>query len=178
MSPAKKDRRSPVDPVKENKHTAMNYAEELGSMLSANGQTLAVAESCTGGLLGHTITNVPGSSLYFLGGIVAYSDTIKMEFLEIALSTIKKHGAVSEKTALVMASSVMELFDAGIGIVITGIMGPGGGSPDKPVGTVIIAVASESDEIVKESHFKGTREEIKEASVRAALKLAVNFLKS
>ena len=158
-------------------YMSANYAEELGSILSANGQTIAVAESCTGGLLGHTITNIPGSSLYYLGGIVAYSDTIKMEFLEVTLGSIKKHGAVSENTALIMASSVMELFDANIGIAITGIMGPGGGTPDKPVGTVFIAISGESDERAKESHFKGTREEIKEASVRAALKMAIEFLK-
>ena len=176
MSSPKKDRRSPVAP-KVDDYMSANYAEELGSILSANGQTLAVAESCTGGLLGHTITNIPGSSLYYLGGIVAYSDTIKMEFLEVTLATIKKYGAVSEKTALIMASSIMDLFAADIGIVITGIAGPTGGSPEKPVGTVYIAVAGESDEIVKESHFKGTREEIKEASVRAALMLAIEFLK-
>ena len=148
MSSAKKDRRGPVKPIVDG-YMSANYAEELGSMLSANGQTIAVAESCTGGLLGHTITNVPGSSLYYLGGIVAYSDTIKMEFLEVSISTIKKYGAVSEKTALIMASSVMELFDADIGIVITGIMGPGGGSPEKPVGTVFIAISGNTAEMSK-----------------------------
>lgn len=156
---------------------SINYAEELGNLLTANGQTIAVAESCTGGLLGHTITNVPGSSHYYLGGIVAYSDTIKIELLGVSLATIKKHGAVSEKTSLVMASMITDHFVSDIGIAITGIMGPGGGSPDKPVGTVYIAVASESDEIAKEFSFKGTREDIKEASVKAALKMAVNFLK-
>ena len=158
-------------------HMSANYAEELGNLLSAKSQTIAVAESCTGGLLGSTIADVPGSSLYFLGGIVAYSDTIKIELLGVPTSTIKKYGTVSEKTALIMASMITDHFVSDIGIAITGIMGPGGGSPEKPVGTVFIAVASEEGEEVKESHFKGTREEIKEASVRAALRLACEFLK-
>ena len=158
-------------------YMSINYAEELGNLLSANSQTIAVAESCTGGLLGSTITNVPGSSLYFLGGMVAYSDTIKLELLGVPLGTIKKHGAVSEKTSLIMASMITDHFVSDIGIAITGIMGPGGGSPEKPVGTVYIAVASESDETVKEFNFSGTREEIKEATVKSAMKLAVNFLK-
>ena len=155
----------------------MSYAEELGNLLSANSQTIAVAESCTGGLLGSTITDVPGSSLYFLGGIVAYSDTIKIELLGVSPATIKKYGAASEKTALVMASMITDHFVSDIGIAITGIMGPGGGSPEKPVGTVFIAVASEDGEKVKQSQFKGTREEIKAASVKAAIKLAIEFLK-
>ena len=154
----------------------MGYAEELGTLLTAKSQTVAVAESCTGGLLGSMITDVPGSSLYFQGGMVAYSDSIKVELLGVPPATIKKHGAVSEKTALIMASMITDHFVSDIGIAITGIMGPGGGTPEKPVGTVFIAVANDSDELVKESHFTGTREEIKEASVRAALKLAIKLL--
>ena len=176
MSSPKKDRRSPAKP-KVDDYMSINYAEELGNLLSANSQTIAIAESCTGGLLGSTITNVPGSSLYFLGGMVAYSDTIKLELLGVPLGTIKKHGAVSEKTVLIMASMITDHFVSDIGIAITGIMGPGGGSPEKPIGTVFVAVASEDDETVKEFNFNGTREEIKEASVKSALKMAVNFLK-
>ena len=166
-----------MKPKKVDDHMSANYAEELGNLLSANSQTIAVAESCTGGLLGSTITDVPGSSLYFLGGVVAYSDTIKIELLGVPTSTIKKYGAVSEKAVLIMASMITDHFVSDVGIAITGIMGPGGGSPEKPVGTVFIAVSNESGEIVKESHFKGTREEIKEASVNAALRLAIKFLK-
>ena len=155
----------------------MSRAEELGNLVSARSQTLAIAESCTGGLLGHTISNVPGSSLYFLGGIVAYSDTIKTELLGVSPATIRNHGSVSDKTALVMASMVTDHFVSDIGIAITGIMGPGGERPDKPIGTVFVAVASESGETVKECHFKGSREEIKEQSVQAAIELAIGFLK-
>ncbi len=165
-----------MKPKKVDDHMSANYAEELGNLLSAKSQTIAVAESCTGGLLGSTLTDVPGSSLYFLGGMVAYSDTIKVELLGVPASTIKKNGAVSEKTSLIMASMITDHFVSDIGIAITGIMGPSGGSPEKPVGTVFLAVASEDDEISKESHFKGTREEIKTASVRAALRLAIEFL--
>ena len=175
MSTPKKDRREA--PKKVDDYMSINYSEELGNLLSANSQTIAVAESCTGGLLGSTITDTPGSSIYFLGGMVAYSDTIKIELLGVSMGTMKKNGAVSEKTSLVMASMITDHFDSDIGIAITGIMGPGGGSPEKPVGTVFIAVANESDEKSKEFNFKGTREEIKEASVKAALKMAVNFLK-
>jgi len=154
----------------------MNLSEELGNLLSANSQTIAVAESCTGGLLGHTITNVPGSSLYFVGGIVAYSNSSKTEVLGVTSEIMKKHGAVSKRTALAMASMVIDHLVADIGIGITGIMGPGGGSDEKPVGTVYVAVASESDEIAKECHFSGSREEVKAASVKAAIKLAIEFL--
>ncbi len=155
----------------------MSLAEELGNLIAARSLTLAVAESCTGGLLSHTITNVPGSSQYYIGGIVAYSDTVKMDFLGVTPATIRKYGAVSERAVLVMASMVTDLFVADVGISITGIAGPGGGSEEKPVGTVFIAVASESDETVKKCNFRGTREEIKEASVKAAIELAVKFLK-
>ena len=176
MSTDKNDKNNSGKP-KVDDYMSVNYAEELGNLLPANGQTIAIAESCTGGLLGSTITDVPGSSLYFLGGMVAYSDTIKLELLGVPLGTIKKHGAVSEKTSLIMASMITDHFVSDVGIAITGIMGPSGGSPDKPVGTVFIAVASEDDETDKEFNFNGTREEIKAASVKAALKMAVNFLK-
>jgi len=152
-------------------------AEVKGNLLTSRSQMLAVAESCTGGLLGHTITGVPGSSHYFAGGIVAYSDSSKIEVLGVTSDIIRKYGAVSKRTAQAMASRVIDHFVSDIGIAITGIAGPGGGTPEKPIGTVYIAVASEYDEMAEEYHFSGTRENIKEASVETAIKLAIRFLK-
>lgn len=156
----------------------MKPEEKLGDLLTARNLTLAVAESCTGGLLGSTITDVPGSSAYFLGGIVAYSNTSKIEILGVPAQTIEKNGAVSERTAVCMAKGILNNFACEIGIGITGIAGPSGGSEQKPVGTVFIGVANELDELFREFTFKGTRQQIKEASVRAALELACEFLES
>jgi len=154
----------------------MKPEEKLEDLLTSRNQTLAVAESCTGGLLGSTITNVPGSSAYFLGGIIAYSDSSKIEILGVPSQTIEKNGAVSERCAVAMAKGIMNNFACDIGIGITGIAGPGGGTEQKPVGTVFIGIASEMSELVRQYNFTGTRQKIKEASVRAALELACEFL--
>ena len=154
----------------------MNAVEKLGSLLAARAWTVAVAESCTGGLLASTITDVPGSSTYFLGGIVAYSNSSKTEVLGVPPETIQKFGAVSDRAAIGMAIGVLNNFGCDFGIAITGIAGPGGGSEAKPVGTVFIAVATEDGEQAKEFHFKGTRAEIKAASVKAALEMGCEAL--
>ena len=154
----------------------MNCPEELGSLLASRSWTLAVSESCTSGLLGHRITSVPGSSEYFLGGIISYSNTSKVEVLGVPAPVLRKYGAVSESTAMAMASAVRDHFVADIGLSTTGIAGPGGGSEKKPVGTVFIGLATEMDERFKEFHFKGNRGEIKQQSVDAALELAIEFL--
>ncbi|MDO9537560.1 MAG: CinA family protein [Thermoplasmata archaeon] len=154
----------------------MNPEEKLGSLLTARTWTLAVAESCTGGLLAHTITNVPGSSTYFLGGMIAYSDSSKTEILGVPAETIMKNGAVSDRTAMAMAVGIVINFACDFGIAITGIAGPSGGSEQKPVGTVFVGVASEVGEKAKAFHFKGSREEIKAQSVKAAIEFACEFL--
>ncbi len=101
-----------------------------------------MAESCTGGLVGHRITDVPGSSTYFLGGVIAYAYEAKERLLDVRHATLYEHGAVSEQTALEMARGARRVLGADIGIAVTGIAGPGGGLPDKPVGTTWVAVST------------------------------------
>jgi PncC family amidohydrolase len=156
----------------------MKPEEKLGDLLTSRFQTLAVAESCTGGLLGSTITSVPGSSVYFLGGIIAYSDSSKIEILGVPAQTIEKNGAVSDRTAVCMAKGILNNFACDIGIGITGIAGPSGGTEQKPVGTVFIGVANELGELSRQFNFTGTRQKIKEDSVKAALELACEFLEN
>ncbi len=154
----------------------MKPEERLGELLTSKGLTLAVAESCTGGLLGKTITDMPGSSAYFLGGITAYSDSSKVEILGVPAQTVERFGAVSERTAVCMAKGILNNFACDIGIGVTGIAGPGGGTEEKPVGTVFIAVASDDRELARGFAFKGKRQEIRESAAGAALELACEFL--
>lgn len=139
--------------------------------LLQSGRTVAVAESCTGGLLAKTLTDLPGSSRFFLAGIVTYSNAAKTKFLGIPCATIRRHGAVSSSVALLMAARVRTLTRADYGIGITGIAGPGGGSKSKPVGTVYIALASRCGCRAERFSFKGTRAAIRQKACRAALRL-------
>ena len=120
-----------------------------GNLLRARGLTLSVAESCTGGYLAHLITSIPGSSDYFAGGVVAYSNDAKINTLGVKPETLRDHGAVSEATIIEMASSAREKFGTDIGVATSGIAGPGGGTPDKPVGTVWIAYADKHQVIAR-----------------------------
>ncbi|MDP3012878.1 MAG: nicotinamide-nucleotide amidohydrolase family protein, partial [Candidatus Subteraquimicrobiales bacterium] len=134
------------------------------------------AESCTGGLLSHRITNVPGSSDYFLGGVVAYSNEVKQSTLGIEKASIQKTGAVSEEVARIMAEKIRVLTNSDIGVGITGIAGPTGGSKEKPVGLVYIALCSKSKVEIEEFNFKGEREMIKYKATQAALNFVRKFL--
>ena len=134
-------------------------------------KTLSIAESCTGGLLGHMITQTPGSSKYFMGGLITYSDEVKTGKLGIPRSGLMKHGAVSEYTAILMAKKVRKIFRTDIGIGITGIAGPDGATKTKPVGLVYIAASTVKDTFCKKFQFKGSRTEIKSHAARAALHL-------
>lgn len=151
-------------------------AEELADALTSRNLTIAVAESCTGGLVGHIITSIPGSSAYFHGGITTYSDTAKIELLGVTEDCLRNHGAVSKRTALAMATGVRDAFRVDVGIAVTGIAGPGGGSDEKPVGLVCIAVAGEEDERVIELNLDGSRGEVQKKAAEKALKIAVEFL--
>src|SRR6185437_10406301 len=111
-------------------------------------QTLAVAESCTGGYISHRLTNVPGASTVFLSGIVTYSNAAKQTFLGVRAETLERYGAVSESVAREMAEGARQAIRADYAIATTGIAGPGGGTPEKPVGTVFIAVATPSETVV------------------------------
>ncbi len=133
----------------------------LNSIFQEREWTLATAESCTGGLLGDLITNQPGSSEFFLGGVITYSNQAKCDLLGVGGEILQNWGAVSSPTALAMAHGVRKLFGSSIGAAITGIAGPGGGSLKKPVGLVFIAVVGGVDETVEKHIFSGDRQEIK-----------------
>lgn len=133
--------------------------------------TLAVAESCTGGMLGSTLTSVPGSSDYFKGGVVAYSDAAKRELLGVPAETLKRFGAVSEPTARAMAEGVRRQLGTTCGLSITGIAGPGGGTPKKPTGLVFLGLASARRTLVRSFAFRGTRDAVRQRAVIGALDL-------
>lgn len=151
----------------------MKIEEEIGRLLQEKGLTLSVAESCTGGLVSHMITNVAGSSDYFENGYIVYSNRSKIKLLSIPEYTIKRYGAVSSYTAIAMAEGVRIKSSTDVGLSITGIAGPGGGTIKKPVGLVYIAVAGNKKTECKEYRFKGARLKIKSESARAA----INYLK-
>jgi nicotinamide-nucleotide amidase len=144
--------------------------------LMRRGLTLAVAESCSGGGLGNLITSVAGSSEVFQGGVIAYSNSLKTGLLEVAEETLKKHGAVSGQTAQAMAVGVRRLCGADIGLAITGIAGPGGGSAGKPVGLIHIHLHGAEGDRSARQLFSGTREAVKLRSAHAALNLAREYL--
>jgi nicotinamide-nucleotide amidase len=141
----------------------------VGRLLRERQATLAVAESCTGGLISHRLTSVAGSADYLERSVVVYSNRAKTELLNIPEDILKKHGAVSEPVALLMAKQIRELSGTPFGLSVTGIAGPTGGSPEKPVGTVFIGVASELTEEVKQYRFYGNREQIKLMTSQMAL---------
>lgn len=147
----------------------MAMEQVIGEQLLASGQTLGVAESCTGGLLGGRLTCVPGSSSWFKGGIISYADEVKVALLGVRESDLKEHGAVSRPVAEQMARGVCEKLGTDFGIGITGVAGPEGGSPDKPVGRVYIALAMPDGIEVQENTFRGDREMIRESSVQWAM---------
>ncbi|MDW8325050.1 MAG: CinA family protein [Anaerolineales bacterium] len=149
---------------------------EIGRLLTERRLTLATAESCTGGLVGHRLTNVPGSSAYFLGGIIAYSNDAKERLLGVRRETLSEHGAVSEATVREMACGVRHTLGADIGLAVTGIAGPGGGLPDKPVGLVWLALSARDAEIVRRFVWDGDRLNNKERSAEAALELVRDYL--
>lgn len=144
----------------------------VGEMLRDTGSTVAVAESCTGGMVGQRLTAVPGSSAYFLGGILAYSNAAKESELGVPGELLADHGAVSRPVALAMARGVRERFDSDFGLAITGIAGPGGGSEEKPVGTVHLAVvARDGGAAHNRSVFPGGRETVRKLSSQVVLEM-------
>jgi nicotinamide-nucleotide amidase len=135
------------------------------------GERLAVGESCTGGLVAARITAVPGASEVFVGGVVAYANGVKTDLLDVPASTIEAHGAVSEEAVRAMAEGVQRRFDAGATIAVTGIAGPGGGTPEKPVGTVWLAARRGSETRAMKRVFPGDRGEVRARAAQAALDL-------
>ncbi len=148
----------------------------VGQLLTQRKFTLAVAESCTGGLIGHRITNVPGSSAYFLGGVMAYAYDAKERLLGVSHNTLYDHGAVSEETAREMARGVRRALGADIGVAVTGIAGPGGGMPGKPVGLTWVALSTREGEQARQFIWDGDRITNKEKSAEAALEMVREYL--
>ncbi len=149
--------------------TGESLEEVVAGLLKKSHQTLAVAESCSGGLIGHRLTNIPGSSEYFLEGVIAYSNASKIDLLFVPPKLIKNYGAVSAQTAKAMARGVRRRARADYGLAVTGIAGPSGGTPDKPIGLVFVALAWRGGIEVHKSLFLGTRERIKIQSAQNAL---------
>lgn len=148
-------------------------AERLLARCRAAGLTVATAESCTGGLVAHTITRIPGSSACFVGGVVSYADSAKIELLGIGAAVLVAHGAVSAQTAKAMAESIRGRLGADLGAAVTGIAGPDGGTPTKPVGLTYIALASTAGTEVRRFTWSGDRAANVRSSARATLELLV-----
>jgi PncC family amidohydrolase len=154
----------------------------VGQQLKRQGYQLLVAESCTGGLISHRLTNIPGSSEYFLGGVVVYAYEAKQKILSVKAETLSAYGAVSRETVTEMANGVRHLLDGTfeadktIGLSVSGIAGPGGGIPGKPVGTVWIGLSAADGTGAWLNHFTGSRIEIKTQTAQAALQVLLDYL--
>jgi len=150
---------------------------QLGDLLRARGVKLATAESCTGGLIADRITDVPGSSEYFIGGIVAYAYEAKVALLGVSWDTLHMYGAVSRETVLEMARGARKALGVDLAVSVSGIAGPGGGLPDKPVGTTWIGLSTPEGEWARVFIWEGDRRGNKELSADAALQFVVDYLK-
>ena len=148
---------------------AVTLEETVGTLLRERGLTVATAESCTGGLVAHRLTNVPGSSAYVRGGVVAYANDAKQRLLGVASTTLASHGAVSEEAAAEMAAGARQSLGADIAVSTTGIAGPDGGTPEKPVGTVCLGLSSADETLAARYQFWGTRDWVKLLASQVAL---------
>ncbi len=164
----------------------MTHSSELETKICATlvglGYTLAAAESCTGGLLSHRLTNVSGSSAFFLGGVVAYSNDVKESFLGVSGDVLVEHGAVSEEVAVQMAEGARERFSSDFGVGVTGMAGPTGATADKPVGLVYVAIAGPTEDgegtetRVHRNLFSGSRDSIKSQTAEKAMRMLLEQL--
>lgn len=148
----------------------------VGRQLRQRGWRLAVAESCTGGLIGHRITNVPGSSTYYVGSIIAYAYDAKVRLLGVSWKALETHGAVSREVALEMAEGVRKTLSADVGLAVSGIAGPGGGTPEKPVGLTWIGLSTPEGHWSQRHLWTGDRLENKTQTAEAALQLLYHYL--
>lgn len=151
-------------------------ARQVHQLLGERGLTLATAESCTGGLLGHVLTEIPGASQWYVGGIVSYSDRLKRDELAVPPATLERHGAVSAQTSVAMADGARRRYGAALAVSITGIAGPDGGTDAKPVGLTYIAVADEAGHDCRRHQWHGDRHANKLDSVAASLELLLQRL--
>lgn len=153
-----------------------SIASVTGQLLHASNLCLATAESCTGGLIAHLLTRVAGSSRYFLGGVVAYANSMKMEYLDVDEELLASHGAVSREVAEAMAAGIKGRSNADITLAVTGIAGPDGGTTEKPAGTVYISMATKNTIDTHHFHFSGNRQQIQEITAKTALDLVRHYL--
>jgi PncC family amidohydrolase len=151
--------------------------EKVGKILFEKGLTLSVAESCTGGIIGGAVTAVPGSSRYFTGGIIAYTDRIKRDILRVPQAILARHGAVSGPTVTAMARGAQRLFNTDCAIAVSGVAGPGGATRGKPRGLVYVAVAVKNGGIrALRFRFKGSRKEVRNRALECSLKLLLSSI--
>ncbi len=150
--------------------------EQLGDLLKTRSLTLALAESCTGGLLANRVTDVPGASAYFVGGIVAYAYEAKVGLLHVSWDTLRAHGAVSRETVIEMARGARMALGADVAVSVSGIAGPGGGLPDKPVGTTWIGLSTTQGDWARKFVWGGDRAQNKMLSADAAFQFLIDYL--
>lgn len=154
----------------------MQLEQKVAQQLIKQGKTLSAAESCTGGLLSHRLTNIPGSSAFLMASIVSYSNQAKINLLKVPASSIRKNGAVSAPVAQLMARNTRKLFNTDLSVAISGIAGPTGGSAQKPVGTVFMTACDRGRTISEHNVFKGSRLQIKKQAADRALELLLKLL--
>lgn len=149
---------------------------QVGNILRERGWKLSLAESCTGGLIGDRITDIPGSSEYFLGSVVAYAYEAKVALLDVSWETLNSQGAVSRETVLEMARGARRVLSSDVAVSVSGIAGPGGATDEKPVGTTWIGLTASDGEWAKHFRFSGSRTQIKESAAEAALHFLLDYL--
>jgi PncC family amidohydrolase len=154
----------------------LDLAERVGASCRAGGRTLATAESCTGGLISHLITEIPGSSAYFRGGLVTYDDAVKTALVDVPETVLEAHGAVSAQVAVAMAEGARRRLGVDVAIAVTGIAGPDGGTETKPVGLTYVAIADADGDDVRRHVWSADRSGNKRASAAAALSLVLERL--
>jgi PncC family amidohydrolase len=156
----------------------VSVESRIGVVLKELGLTVAVAESVTGGLIGSRFTDVAGSSEYFMGGVVSYSNDAKVKLLEVKRETLARHGAVSEETALEMAAGVRRAFGTDIGLSVSGIAGPGGATKDKPVGLMWLAISTQTATRARSVRLTGDRLQNKSGAADAVLELLEEYVRT
>lgn len=156
--------------------SAIEYARQIGAALQQRAWTIATAESCTGGLVGHLLTEIAGSSAYYQGGVIAYSNDVKQSHLGVPAAILETEGAVSEATARAMAQGVRERIGTSVGVSTTGIAGPGGGTAVKPVGLVYMCVVTPETTLCRRYVFDGDRQQNKQYTALRALELTLAAL--
>jgi nicotinamide-nucleotide amidase len=162
--------------MRENSDQVPALVERIGTRLRDAQQTLALAESCTGGIIGGLITDRPGASVFFRGGVICYANEVKIGLLAVRPETLARHGAVSEETAREMAAGARQKLGADYGLAVTGIAGPEGGTPDKPIGTVWLAVDAHYGSATHLLALRGDRAHIRAAAAQEALSFLADFL--